>query len=293
MARIRTSLIALAASLVAGTVGAQEVRVHAKGAAAHAVTEPQMRELGWGGGGALAAELRLLPKSPLKVGVQVQTTALALSQGAAPSDPTLARRQTGTMLGASGGLRLSLGGLWVDGGAGVALTGASPRPLVEVALGWDFRIGRSPIEFGPFAGYQQIVQTSDSVRPEDGRVVMFGLHFVLGSRPANAAPPPMMEAKRRDPGPKPPPAVAAPKADRDGDGVLDEEDACPDVAGVRTEVPSTNGCPETPVRLVEDRLELPDRIHFEFASPKVSTDSIDLVHKVAEYVVARGDVVKI
>jgi OOP family OmpA-OmpF porin len=37
-------------------------------------------------------------------------------------------------------------------------------------------------------------------------------------------------------------AQAAP-ADRDGDGVNDTDDACPDVAGVRTSDPRTNGCP--------------------------------------------------
>jgi OOP family OmpA-OmpF porin len=37
--------------------------------------------------------------------------------------------------------------------------------------------------------------------------------------------------------------VAAAPADRDGDGVADAEDACPDVAGVRTSDPATNGCP--------------------------------------------------
>ena len=31
--------------------------------------------------------------------------------------------------------------------------------------------------------------------------------------------------------------------DRDGDGVIDGEDACPDVAGIRTDDPRTNGCP--------------------------------------------------
>jgi OmpA-OmpF porin, OOP family len=41
--------------------------------------------------------------------------------------------------------------------------------------------------------------------------------------------------------PKPPPPPL-PK-DRDGDGVLDGEDACPDVPGVRTDDPATNGCP--------------------------------------------------
>jgi len=31
--------------------------------------------------------------------------------------------------------------------------------------------------------------------------------------------------------------------DRDGDGVADGQDACPDVAGIRTDDPKTNGCP--------------------------------------------------
>jgi OOP family OmpA-OmpF porin len=39
------------------------------------------------------------------------------------------------------------------------------------------------------------------------------------------------------------PPPPAPSPDRDGDGILDVEDACPDVAGVRSEDPKTNGCP--------------------------------------------------
>jgi OOP family OmpA-OmpF porin len=38
----------------------------------------------------------------------------------------------------------------------------------------------------------------------------------------------------------------AEKSDRDKDGVYDDEDACPDVAGVRTSDPKTNGCPPPP-----------------------------------------------
>jgi hypothetical protein len=34
--------------------------------------------------------------------------------------------------------------------------------------------------------------------------------------------------------------------DRDGDGIPDEQDACPDVKGVRTSDPKTNGCPPPP-----------------------------------------------
>ena len=43
--------------------------------------------------------------------------------------------------------------------------------------------------------------------------------------------------------PPPPPPAAPPPADRDGDGVPDTADACPDVAGPRTDDPKTNGCP--------------------------------------------------
>jgi outer membrane protein OmpA-like peptidoglycan-associated protein len=32
--------------------------------------------------------------------------------------------------------------------------------------------------------------------------------------------------------------------DRDGDGILDQDDACPDVPGIKTGDPATNGCPE-------------------------------------------------
>lgn len=38
---------------------------------------------------------------------------------------------------------------------------------------------------------------------------------------------------------------AAPR-DRDRDGIIDDEDACPDTAGVRTSDPRTNGCPPPP-----------------------------------------------
>ncbi len=37
--------------------------------------------------------------------------------------------------------------------------------------------------------------------------------------------------------------ATAPPPDRDHDGVLDADDACPDVPGVRTDDPTTNGCP--------------------------------------------------
>ena len=57
------------------------------------------------------------------------------------------------------------------------------------------------------------------------------------------------------------PAYAEPvkRIDRDGDGVFDDEDACPDVAGVRTNDPKTNGCP--PVVAALPPPPPPDRDH--------------------------------
>jgi outer membrane protein OmpA-like peptidoglycan-associated protein len=43
--------------------------------------------------------------------------------------------------------------------------------------------------------------------------------------------------------PAPPPAAEPVPADRDGDGIVDEDDACPDTPGVKTDDPKTNGCP--------------------------------------------------
>jgi outer membrane protein OmpA-like peptidoglycan-associated protein len=33
-------------------------------------------------------------------------------------------------------------------------------------------------------------------------------------------------------------------SDRDKDGIVDDDDACPDVAGIKTDDPKTNGCPD-------------------------------------------------
>jgi outer membrane protein OmpA-like peptidoglycan-associated protein len=55
--------------------------------------------------------------------------------------------------------------------------------------------------------------------------------------PAIKAPPPP------PPAPLPPPP---PPPDRDNDGILDQDDACPDTPGIKTDDPKTNGCPAPP-----------------------------------------------
>ena len=60
------------------------------------------------------------------------------------------------------------------------------------------------------------------------------------------------------------------KPDRDNDGIPDDEDACPDVPGVRTDDPKTNGCPAAvPDR---DRDGIPDSVDACPDVPGVRTD---------------------
>jgi len=59
------------------------------------------------------------------------------------------------------------------------------------------------------------------------------------------APLPPKPAPRVEPLPPPPPPPPPPP-DRDKDGVYDKDDACPDVAGVRSSDPAKNGCPPPP-----------------------------------------------
>jgi outer membrane protein OmpA-like peptidoglycan-associated protein len=55
-----------------------------------------------------------------------------------------------------------------------------------------------------------------------------------------APPPPVVEE------PPPPPPPPPPPSDRDGDGILDDVDACPDVPGVASEDAAKHGCPLPP-----------------------------------------------
>jgi len=56
--------------------------------------------------------------------------------------------------------------------------------------------------------------------------------------------PEIVEEAKPEPKPEPPPPVAKP-SDRDGDGIVDDQDACPDTPGQKTDDPKTNGCADT------------------------------------------------
>jgi outer membrane protein OmpA-like peptidoglycan-associated protein len=197
-----------------------DVRVHLELGGAHALGDPQQSEFGFGAQGALALELPIAKP----IGIQAEVLATVLTAGSAPADPTIAPKSTGVGLGAMLGVRIRPfvhhpGGLWLDVNGGVAATGDVARPSFDAHVGWDFRVGSGRFDLGPYAGYTHIFELGMGLQPQDAHILAVGLSLGLGA--------------------------TAVRGDKDGDGVFDDEDACPDVPGRRTNDPKTNGCPRT------------------------------------------------
>jgi outer membrane protein OmpA-like peptidoglycan-associated protein len=321
---VRPSWITRAAAALAFVISparGEGPRPHAYAGLAHAVGDPQATELGFGGGGAVGVEL---PLSRI-FGARAKLGVLALAKGDAPADPGLARRSTGTGLFATAGPRIApLGGdagPWVDAGVGLAATGPLARFAFEAGAGYDWSVSESAVNVGPFVGYTQIVQPADALRPEDAHVLWVGVHVGLGAR---AATPPRVALAPPPPSPPPPPpggdrdadhvyddedacpdiagvrtsdpkTNGCPRSDRDGDGVYDSEDACPDVPGPRTNDPKSNGCPtaDEHVHVEQDKIVLDDVILFETDSPRVRHPSWALVKKLADFINANPDVLEV
>jgi outer membrane protein OmpA-like peptidoglycan-associated protein len=238
-----------------GEAVADEPQLHGALGLAHAVGDPQQREYGFGAGAGLGGELTF----GRVFGVQAELSFVGLADGSPPSNPALANHGAGYDFGAMAGVRLHplarrrVASLWLDGNAGLAVTGGSARATMDTHVGYDFRVGSGRFDLGPFVGYTQVFQPSDALRPEDAHIVTVGLHVALGAVPFKVPPPP--------------------RTDRDGDGVFDDEDACPDVPGIRTADPKTNGCPRADRdndTVFDDEDACPDEPGIRTADPKTN-----------------------
>jgi OOP family OmpA-OmpF porin len=225
--RLATTLLAVTLMtlmlLGARRAEAQESHLHVGLAGGHAVGDWQEHEYGFGGQVALDYELRFAKVFGLELGVD----AYDLSQGSPPVNPTFAQHGQGFGVDGLAGVRLrpfgtlARGGLWLDARGGGGYAGSDLRPVFEGRLGYDaIRIVEPSWEMGPFVGYTQVFQAANTLRPEDAHILWVGFHIDFAAHGT--------------------PRV---RLDRDEDGVHDDEDACPDVPGVRTDNPKTNGCP--------------------------------------------------
>jgi len=114
-------------------------------------------------------------------------------------------------------------GLFVELHGGGALTGALARPTVGAGLGWGLSLG--DLGVAPVLRYQQVIQGEHPLESGDARLLSLGLELMLGETP-------------------PPPPPELPPSDRDGDGLLDGVDACPDAAEDFDGFHDEDGCPE-------------------------------------------------
>ena len=258
--------------------------VHVEGAAARMVGEPKSSQFGWGGGGLVSAELTVADR----IGFETSVGAVGLSDGEL-DEPGFEPTGAGSAFLFVPGLRVhpfgrsadaavaDLDGLWVAGGGGLAVTGGASRPAIDARVGYDLHVG--PLVMGPFAGYVQIVEPADSVRPDDGRMVLGGVHVAFAS-PAAAA---EVEPERAPPSPvaKAPP-VPAPVPDVDFEAELTGEDQCPDDEETWNGYADDDGCPdEREVRVVGSEIVLDDRVHFAVNTADVEMRSWPLLERLA------------
>ena len=171
---------------------------------------------------------------------------------------------------------------WVDADLMYVRTGGLDRVGFAAAVGISYPIGEDrQYQFGPFVRYMQIFQGSHvGFDTRDANTIILGLSLETGTRVQSQADPVFEEKKApvavaMVQAPPPPP----PRTDRDGDGVYDDVDACPDMPG-----PAGNaGCPVYEKVVVKpDMLELKEKIQFAWNTPKIEAVSYPALDEVAK-----------
>lgn len=177
---------------------------------------------------------------------------------------------------APGGTILQAMAPWVDADALYVRTGSLDRFGMAIGVGAAFPLDqRRLLWLGPFVRYMQIVQEEgDAFDGGDARFLFVGAAFEFGASPL---PPPVAKGTERAPEapcPTCPPLVVLP-SDRDNDGLADDRDNCPDVAGPNL------GCPVYKKVVVgPDKLELKEKIFFAFDSAEIEPESHAMLDEV-------------
>ena len=226
-----------------------------------------------------------------------------LSNGSPPADRTIRDPGTGGLgvLSAIGRFRPLAGrqrdsralGPWIEIGAGPGLTGTLVRAAGEAAIGWNFRLGRWIL--GPSARYLHVVQTGNALDNSDAQVALLGVEIVMhdSHRPAPTAAPEVVGVARRkildrdgdgipddvDKCPNEPEDFdgfedqdGCPDPDNDKDGIPDLVDKCPNEPETVNGVDDEDGCPDqAPIVVREDRILLTEHVLFDSNRARVRT----------------------
>ena len=200
------------------------------------ITDPQRERFEPGLAVAVSLERALGPM--FLMGVRARGG--ALFDGPPPADPSLVDPGPGGLgsftltarlrpLGRRGGAARGTG-LWIDVGGGVAVTGELVRPTVEAGLGYSFAWGS--VDLGPVVRFQQVVQPAGNFDDRDAHLLLLGLQLTF------------LDRRGPEPVGRDPEHRALPEGDRDADGLLDEEDGCPDQPEDVDDFEDDDGCPD-------------------------------------------------
>jgi outer membrane protein OmpA-like peptidoglycan-associated protein len=165
---------------------------------------------------------------------------------------------------------------WLDADAFYVRTGGLNRAGFAVGAGLSVPIGEARIFWiGPFVRYLQIMQlpTRTGFDNHDAKILSLGVSLEVGTgiqRPREAAAAAEIRTIYKE-------TFLCP--DRDNDGVPDNVDHCPDVAG-----PMDNwGCPQYRKLVVKrDKLELKERIQFAWDQAVLQDVSFPVLDEVVQ-----------
>lgn len=220
------------------------IKVHGVLAGAKAISGYQSKEFGFGVSGLGAIEWGPTPIW----GIQAEAGFTYLGATKKVPPPGVAELSGGA--GAHIGLGLRVrplanskgvphpGGPWLSGAVGAAFTAQKLAPMLDAFVGYDFRVSEKG-SVGPTLGYLCVLQTDKTgPRTDSANILLLGVHgtFDFGAEK---------------------PTIK----DRDGDGILDEDDKCPDKPEDRDGFQDEDGCPELDndgdqIRDVDDKCPL-------------------------------------
>jgi len=243
--------------VVAGQLGARSARAEelyrpvlgVEGGFGSMLPKFQRDSLGYGWGGQTSLRAALSLPASFAVQASVRTWWFPADQGYG----------RGTLLGLGvrwSGLPLGGGRMFAEVNGGPGRNGDVWRLMLDGAIGWEHALPvLRCLSLGPVARLGDVVTTSSDVQKTPvfwslglGVSWTFGDETSPGGRSPEVAPAPERAAApphaRVAAPPTPRKPVAAPVADRDGDGVADPVDRCPELPAGATPDPERPGCPD-------------------------------------------------
>jgi outer membrane protein OmpA-like peptidoglycan-associated protein len=227
----------------------------------------------------------------LAFGVRLRAGAMA-DADAAP-DPGMRAPGRGGLAALSVAARIGGRGAWFELAGGAGVTGDDVVRTFEAGIGWTFRAGG--IGIGPSLRYVDVGARAGALSYGDARLVLVGVELSFGGRDKpRARPAPRIEPERVAAVVKDTDVVVDALAtchagdatctggDRDGDGILDRDDACPDQPEVVNGVDDRDGCPDEGLFVVETgRIVLDERVLFDLNRARVKNRARPLMRAIA------------